>query len=178
VPIFTVPIHEHGDPDRPGPYPHGKGGGGGPEKPVRSDSEVRAALKQAFKATEDRNRTVFLLPDGTRISRTPLTSGPLKVPIFHSEIARHLGLPLDRLLQAGIVRYVPHEGIDTQSPITDAQADIIASDFAIWRKPIYVDARAGPTDEHSLKLFDWRDVTPSLLRSWVNARVTPKRKAA
>lgn len=25
MPCFTIPIHEHGDPNRPGPYPHGKG---------------------------------------------------------------------------------------------------------------------------------------------------------
>lgn len=26
MPLFTIPIHEHGDPSRPGPYPHGGGG--------------------------------------------------------------------------------------------------------------------------------------------------------
>lgn len=23
MPVFTIPLHEHGDPSRPGPYPHG-----------------------------------------------------------------------------------------------------------------------------------------------------------
>lgn len=132
---------------------------------AKTDAAVKA-LKRVGHITTDPDRTFFLLPDGTRISAGGMNS--------HGKLAAAAGYPdLNKLIGAGIVRYVPGVGIQaTSGSLTEAQAQVIADDWNAryagdhdWNK-IHIDA----VDPDDWRSEAFNRVTADRLRSFVNIR--------
>jgi hypothetical protein len=86
-------------------------------------------LVKAYGTTTRPGSTRFLLPDGTRV---PGDSS-------HDRLAGG-DKALARLLAQGVVRYVPHFGVEVGKPLTDAQARIIADDFiGVYETSVSID---------------------------------------
>lgn len=72
MPLLTQPIHEHGDPDRPGPYPHGRGKAEAKAaaplyksvgEQAAAEGRVKKADPAAFKAALQQNTRADTLTD-------------------------------------------------------------------------------------------------------------------
>lgn len=110
MPCFTVPIHEHGDPTRPGPYPHGSRG----ETPLLETPEHALPL-------EATNRYLSQLHASSKRAVVDLTRW--------TESAR----ALNKALWAG--RPVPARLRSLYTRLTDAieQAPPFSRPVTVWR---------------------------------------------
>jgi len=104
--------------------------------------------------------TKFILPSGKRLAHMQDT---------HAAAAHALGVDLDDVMRAGILRYTPGSGAEIGAPMTKAQAQHLV-DSTIesgGNHPLFVDVFHGR--ERFAKVFDPDRTNANTVRNWVNS---------
>lgn len=92
-------------------------------------------LKKILPVATTIAQTSFLLPDGTRL-RAVDEAGHHAA---HDTAIGKYGFTLSGLENLGVVRYVPHVGVEIGQPLTRTQADILAADWLEYNTSIVVE---------------------------------------
>jgi hypothetical protein len=155
---------------------HNPGGPAGGQFCGKGAPDLVAGMRAKFLPTTDRYRTRFLLPDGTRMSFY-LADGARwqgrPMATTHEQAATILGVRPADVFAAHIVRYLPKEGVDAGAKMTDAQAQTIAGDWAIYKTRLHIDVTKGLTGH--IKILDPPDISASRIRSMVNSHFNESR---
>lgn len=141
-------------------------------------SSIPERMKQlkTLKITKEPNYTDFLLPDGTRLMTTHNQTHAMAVASLigaSPDDVNARNTALAEVLATGVVRMSARGGIEVGGPMSETQANIIASDWD--RKTVMelnVDIQSRPEQRViAQKSFDI-PVNASQLRAWVNAHVS------
>ena len=133
----------------------------GPHALVAKLLAIAESQKTTLRVGRGPYQTRFILPDGTR-----LDGGQP-----HDEVTDQIGLDLDAVMAAGIVRSTGQEGgIEIRQPLTEAQAAVIADDWNFhYKSPLHVDMGVerrgksfGPEVHTTFKI----PFTADALRNW------------